>query len=57
MGPCRVAWPEIEARLSQTDSKPGESKKLDGAVSLPGDMQQEVWDLHKELKEKKKVRW
>lgn len=50
-----AGWPEIEARLSQTDSKPGErSKKLDGAVSLPGDMQQRVWDLHKELKRKKK---
>lgn len=54
-----AGWPEIEARLSETDSKPGErSKKLDGAVNLPGDMQQRVWDLHKELKrKKKKVRW
>ena len=41
--------------MSETDSKPGErSKKLDGAVNLPGDMQQRVWDLHKELKRKKK---
>ena len=39
----------IEARLSEAVSKPGErSKKLDGAVSLPGDTQQRVWDLHEE---------
>lgn len=39
----------IEARLSKTDSKPGErSRKLDGAVNLPGDMQQRVLDWHEE---------
>lgn len=39
----------IEAKLSEAVSKPGEiSKKLDGAVNLPGDMQQRVWDLNEE---------
>lgn len=39
----------IEARLSETGRKPGErSKELDGAVKLPGDMQQGVWGLHEE---------
>lgn len=39
----------IETGLSKTDSKPGQrSKKLDGAVNLPADMQHRVLDLHEE---------
>lgn len=48
----------IEARLSKTDSKPGEeSKKLDGAVNLPGDRRQRVWTCMKSEEETKGPRW
>lgn len=47
----------IEATLSKTDSKPGErSKKLDGAVNVPGGVQQRVWTCMKSLERKKGVK-
>lgn len=50
---------EIEARLSQTDSKPGErSKKLDGAGwACQGICSKEYGTCIRVEEEKKKVRW